>query len=145
MFNVFQTTKRGWVGRNQSSHLFCLLSVNTGAFGPVSIQKQESRLLRIFPCGHLGIYCSLGFLKEHRGNFTSQKNVNCDFTVPLMKEQLHLVMSIQEWILPLHFHFLPCTLRLLLAYSPAVKHRGSAPFAAAALGQRNQTKTGKHR
>lgn len=134
------------MGRNQrlSSHLFCLSPVNTGAFGPVSKQKQESRLLRIFPSGHLRIYCSLGSLKEHRGNFTSQKNLNCDFTVPLMKEQLHLVMSIQEWILPVHFPFLPCTLRLLLAHSPAFKHRGSAPLSAAVLDQRNQRKTGKH-
>lgn len=45
MFDVFQSKRRGGVGRNQdlSSHLFCLPSVNTGAFGPVSQREQESR------------------------------------------------------------------------------------------------------
>lgn len=63
------------------------------------------------------------------------------FTVPLMKEQLHSVMSVQEQLLTAHFPFLPWTLRLLLAHSPAAKHRGSAPLSAAALDQRNGRKT----
>ena len=57
------------------------------------------------------------------------------------KEQLHSVTSVQEQLLTAHFSFFPWTLRLLLAHSPAAKHRGSAPLSAVALDQRNRRKT----
>lgn len=71
----------------------------------------------------LGYFCSgLCSLKEHMGDFISQKHSGHDFIAPLMDEQLPLVASVHQKLPAGHFPFLSQPLWLLLVHSPAAKH-----------------------